>query len=518
MRAPRLAPAAIAGLAAVGAALVIRLVVLGIPGLVSLDADEAVTGIMAQHILEGRDWPVFFAGQNYMGALEQYAQAGVLAVTPDNAFTLRLLQAVIAAATAGVVYLVGARVTGTPWGGALAAAVFAVGPWFNVVKGVESHGAYTTGALLAILGVYLALRLDPRDRRAPWVAAALGLTAGLALWELWLAAYLILPALLWALASARGHLLRLLPPFVIAAALGAAPFLGHLVSSGFDLSLGSGTPPVTTVSQRADGLVNPVAGMFLGVGQLGSGAPLARWLVPIFVVAVAIAALGVGLWARRRGLLRLVTLRTDGRAPVDVLLLAFLIAPVIYVSSDFTFYTGTPRYLFTLYPAFAVLLAAAALGGGARWRMPVAATTLAVVGLLCLWNAHKATEGPGGAFTIVGGGRVVADDVPKAADALRARGVSSAYADYWLAYPLAFAGGGDLAVSPFTNSRFPSLDEEVAEDPAPAYVAPTGPAADIVETALRSRGITFQKTIVASLTLFTDLSRRANPAGLGLRP
>ncbi len=513
---PRFSTAAMFGAAAVVLALVVRLVALGYPDLVPLDSDEAVTGLMAQHILDGGDFPVFFAGQNYMGALEQYLQAGVLAVAPDNAFTLRIPEAVIAAATAAIVYLVGARVTRNPWGGALAAGLFAVGPWFNIVKGVESHGAYTTGALLAILGVYLALRLDPADRRAPWIAAALGLVAGLALWELWLAAYLIIPAVLWALASARGHFTRLAPPFVIAGLIGAAPFLGHLLSNGFDLSLGSGTPPVTTVSQRADGLFNPIAKMFVGVGQLGTGEPLARWLVPGFVVAIAIAALGVGLWTRRRGLVALVTLRRGPREPVDILLLAFLVAPLIYVASDFTFYTGTPRYLFTLYPAFAVLLAAAALSGSPRWRLPVAVASLAAVAVLSLWNAHDSTKVEAGAFTIVGGGRVFADDVPKAADALRAKGIDSAYADYWLAYPLGFAGEGHLAVSPFTNSRFPDLDADVARDPAPAYVAPTGPAADIVENALRERGITYEKTQVASLTLFTDLSRRADPQSLGL--
>ncbi len=512
----RFGTAALFGAAAVVVALVVRLVVLGYPDLVPLDSDEAVTGLMAQHILAGSDFPVFFAGQNYMGSLEQYIQAGVLAVTPDNAFTLRIPEAVIAAATCAVVYLVGARVTGTPWGGALAAGLFAVGPWFNIVKGVESHGAYGMGALLAILGVYLALRLDPSEPRAPWIAAALGLVAGLALWELWLAAYLIIPGVLWALASARGHLRRLVPPFVIAGVIGAAPFLGHLFSSGFDLSLGSGTPPVTTVAQRADGLLNPVAKMFLGVGQLGVGEPLARWLVPGFVVAIALGALGVGAWTRRHGLVALVTLRRGERAPVDVLLLAFLIAPLIYAASDFTFYTGTPRYLFTLYPAFAVLLAAAALSGGPRWRLPITATTLTVVAILSVWNAYDSTKAEAGAFTIVGGGRVFADDVPKAADALRARGIDAAYADYWLAYPLGFAGEGHIAVSPFTNSRFPELDAEVRRDRSPAYVAPTGPAADIVENALKARGITFEKTQVASLTLFTDLSRRASPRGLGL--
>ena len=94
--------------------------------------------------------------------------------------------------------------------------------------------------------------------------------------------------------------------------------------------------------------------------------------------------------------------------------------------------------------------------------------------------------------------------------------MDAAYADYWLAYPLVFAGEGDIAVSPFTNSRFPELDAEVRRDGNPAYVAPTGPAADVVENALKAHGITFEKTQVASLTLFTDLSNPTDPHALGL--
>ena len=39
-------------------------------------ADEGVVGLMAMHILEGRELPVFFYGQDYLGALEAYLESG----------------------------------------------------------------------------------------------------------------------------------------------------------------------------------------------------------------------------------------------------------------------------------------------------------------------------------------------------------------------------------------------------------------------------------------------------------
>lgn len=500
--------------AAVAGAVAIRLAVLAIPGLVPFEADEAVTGLMAQFIISGDDIPAFFAGQAYMGSLEQFLQAGVLAVADDTAFTLRIVQALLAGATAAAVYALGARVTASRFGGALAAGIFALGPWFNVVKGAQSHGAYAAGALLGALGLVLALRLDPEGRRGHLQAAALGLVAGLAAWELWIAAYLLIPALLYALGRAGRRSVALAPAFVAGALLGAAPLIAHRIANGLDTPLGSGTPPPTTAAQRADGLLDPVAEMFLGVGRLGTGEALATWLVPAFVVAIGLGALGAAVWRRRRGLLALVTLRR-GAEPVDALLLAFLVAPLIYVASDFSWYTGTPRYLFSLYPAFAALVAAGAMAVP-RHRLAAAAATLAVVAGLSAWNAVDARGQEGGAFTIVGGGRVNPDDAALAADELARRGVTAVFADYWLAYPLAYFSEGRIAARPFTNSRFPDLDAAVGTDPSPAYAAPAGPAADQLEAALRAAGVAFQRSQVASVVLFTDVTPRRNPRELGL--
>lgn len=40
-----------------------------------LDHDQAVVGLMAMDIAEGRRWPIFFDGQRYMGAIEAYTAA-----------------------------------------------------------------------------------------------------------------------------------------------------------------------------------------------------------------------------------------------------------------------------------------------------------------------------------------------------------------------------------------------------------------------------------------------------------
>jgi hypothetical protein len=53
------------------------------------NSDEGVMGVMALHIQEGQH-PIFFYGQNYMGALEAYIGAGLFPLFGPSPFALRL--------------------------------------------------------------------------------------------------------------------------------------------------------------------------------------------------------------------------------------------------------------------------------------------------------------------------------------------------------------------------------------------------------------------------------------------
>ncbi|HEY6407432.1 MAG TPA: hypothetical protein VIY29_08190, partial [Ktedonobacteraceae bacterium] len=54
------------------------------------NSDEATIGLMAMHIQRG-ELPIFYYGQNYMGALEAYLGAGLFSVFGVSLFTLRLV-------------------------------------------------------------------------------------------------------------------------------------------------------------------------------------------------------------------------------------------------------------------------------------------------------------------------------------------------------------------------------------------------------------------------------------------
>jgi hypothetical protein len=502
---------ALAGVAAIAAA--IRMA--GLLGTIGrLDADEAVTGIMAQRILHG-DLYAYFAGQNYQGALEQYLQAAVLGVLPSTPTNLRLVEIALCTATCVLVGLVGRQVTGSGWGGVFAAAIYAAGPYYNVYKGIHSHGAYDTAQLVGTASLLVAFGRD-RDRPpGRYAALALGVCVGLAVWENSLALFLVVPAVLWAVASARGSLRRLVAPALAGAMLGAAPALGYQLHHGWVLPWQQGLgSSAGSVSGKLHGLVDPVLEMFLGAARPFSGARAADWLPPL---VIGIVALGLLLWAvlvRWRGLVDLISFRTRHRAPIDVALAGFLLFGAAYGFSAYTTYTREPRYLFTLYPLLALVLAWGVWRIRGRARGIAAAALVGALLAMTLTTMHTA-DALGETTGHVGGLPIKTQDMPAVVAELQRLGVRDVYANYWLAYPIAFAADGAVSVAPTGGIvRFPSQARAVAGAADPAYAAPVGPPADQLQAALARSGAHAERIDVRSIAIFVHVTPARRPLQL----
>jgi 4-amino-4-deoxy-L-arabinose transferase-like glycosyltransferase len=477
------------------------------------DGDEAMTGLMVRRILAGHPY-AFLADQHYNGAVEQYLQAAAWAVLPQTAVTLRLVEVGLAVLACWLVYLVGRELLGARRGW-LAAALFAVGPFFLIWKGVRSHGAYPTSQLLGLLAVWLALRLRADGARARWLAAAFGLVAGAAAWSAWSAAYLVLPAAAW-LAPQLGRRPGLLGPAAAGALAGYLPALAWALTE-HHLPLLVGLQPADSPGPlgRLHLLAGPVLREFVGVGYFGGAPGWPAWLQTAAVLGLAAGYL-FACWRRRAGLLALVRLRAAGRQPADLLLLVPPVVAVSYAASTFTWWAGEPRYLFAAYPALALGLAA--LPPRRRLAGPVSAAALvAVLGATSV----------GTAIRHAGDGDPNRDDcLRQAAGWLAGHGVTAAYSDYWTGLPLQLLAGDrpGLSIAPMNSGRgkFPEL-RHAADAAPPAYVLsrtpdPMGQAGDEVaamDRALAAHGVTADRTEVGCTTVYTDLSPALRPWELG---
>jgi hypothetical protein len=142
--------------------------------------DEALTGIVALHVAEGRGFPLYLYGQHYMGAFEAYVAAPFIAVFGSSVAALRLGMLVLYAVFFWSSYWLCRRVF-TPWFAVLVTGVLAFGSDRVLRDELMANGGYpemlALGALLAALTAELALV----QRNAAWYAAW-GLAAGLVLW------------------------------------------------------------------------------------------------------------------------------------------------------------------------------------------------------------------------------------------------------------------------------------------------------------------------------------------------
>lgn len=160
--------------------------------------DTATVGLMALHILKG-ERPLFYYGQNYMGALEAYAAAALFAVFGVSEFVLSLSPILFSLGWVGATYLLFSELAGDRRVGLAAALCVAVPGWETLWQCIGSYGGYPAAFFLGTLGLWLGVRLALRELSpgAQWAhALGLGAAAALGVWTHYVsAAYFVTAAL-----------------------------------------------------------------------------------------------------------------------------------------------------------------------------------------------------------------------------------------------------------------------------------------------------------------------------------
>lgn len=162
------------------------------------DGDEAVVGLMARHILEGRI-PVYFYGQGYMGSLEALTAAGWFALLGPSIFALKL-----APLTFYLLFLILQYRLVRRYGGLSAAlltlAITVVFSSTVILWSTKARGGFTAVLFWGTLAYLLAFRLIDgiRSGEFPWRdCLLLGTAAGLGFWTCGLVAYYFFPIVLY---------------------------------------------------------------------------------------------------------------------------------------------------------------------------------------------------------------------------------------------------------------------------------------------------------------------------------
>ena len=482
-----------------------------------IDADEAVVGLMAKHILEGGDIPVFYYGQHYMGSLEALFVAVSFYFFGISSFTLQLVPLVFSLVLILVLYKLGRELSGEV-AGLVAALVCAFPPSALVVWSFKARGGFIE---LLVIGA-LALLYTVRWLRNPLPGyrdvLLLSVFLGLGWWVNNQIIYFILPIGVFCLLRSIGAARRgevspstvsaLLVLSIVFFGLGSLPYLTYNVSRGWP-SLG-----MFQLAQL-DQMGPYLRGLFSTALPILFGAKRFWENDPSFDVVTALAYLLYGgvfvsvLWMRASQISKLVRGGIDCSEPVELLFLFLVVACSIFVASSFGWLSQAPRYLLPLYIGIFSLVGFWFKETYARFPK------MACCGIAALLFLNIASSYSGGRALpgepVVYGGERVSRSHKEIISALNELNISSVRTNYWIGYRLAFETLERVTFRVLQEprqiriSKYQELQSGAREDEIPLLLVPA--ERDLFVNGLRYLGYTFKERTASGYILIYDLQR-----------
>lgn len=503
-------------------------------GAFPFNSDEAITGLMARHILQG-ERPIFFYGQSYMGSLDAFLTAGLFTLLGESVLTIRILQVILYTCTIITTAWLGRKLTGG-WGTGLLAALLLAVPVVNTtLYTTVTLGGYGEALLLSNIAFLCALYLisgsdSPNPGRDIALFGVLGFVTGLGFWVLGLTLVSTVPAVLFALLALWKRLKNIPGGWGIALMTIVAAFI-------------LGSLPWWLASFQA-GLFNQIKELFGSAISVESD----NWLVRsgkhlfYFVFLGLPAAFGL-------------------RPPWDIRWLVLPLLPFILMIWGWVFWkfpgvykkeARTTRSGWNMLIMSAALLAAGfvftsfGLDPSGRYFLPlVVPLTLCVSHVILRADIHRIVRIAITAILIL----FAATGTIQSASAspwittqfdhvswinhryddelihfLRSNGETRGYSNYWVAYPLAFLSDEEILFAPrlpyhedlrYTSrdDRIPAYSKTVDASPRTAYITTFNPELDEALTRGFSRlGVTWQEKKIGDFHIFYALSRPVRPA------
>jgi len=463
---------------------------------IPLSSDQAIVCLMAKHILERGEHPVFYYGSAYAGSLEPHYVASVFALLGQTPSSYRV-------AMGGLVLLIliGVYVLTREAFGRLPAVValvyLAVPPFFFLYKGLTSDGHYDAFNLFTVGVVFLCLMIEKAlERRAELRGhfAALGFLFGVGWWINPITPPISAAALAWLFLRKKPRptlpqAIFLLPGF----AAGSLPWWIWNIRHGW-ASLGS---PQLGLVDAGGALHNLSEVVIHSLPLLAAGTRFriaTEWQTfphSTAVVMLAFSALLLpGVWRTFRG---------DRRPRLFLLCFLFLVATVIWSKR---YLPAEPRLLFPYYvlvpPLIALGFTSMNRGRAGRVLAGACGAVLLLAHGTSMVMEYRHLENTRTEAT------ASFDPLRKALDE---HGVRHVYTDYWTAYRLAFESNEKIIAAPIPGDeavRYPPYQDEVARDPRAGIVI-REPRDGCLESYLREYHRPYRRVFVAPFGVFSGL-------------
>jgi hypothetical protein len=479
------------------------------------NSDEATMGLAALHISTGREFPVFFYGQAYMGTLEAYLAAPLFWLFGPSTTALRLPVLVMYAGFAAGAYVLTRLLY--PRGLALfTVALLALGSDRVIKNQMIAGGGYpeinAAGVWLLVLSVALA---TGRVRLRPATLAVWGTLVGLLVWVDWLILPYVAAAALVLLMGCRSglragrHLAALAGGFLV----GAAPLVVHHLTRPLSensisvfLTLSRSTETAGLGDRAYGGLVFGIP-MGTGVCAPSRCHPWQLWWSAAFLAllvtatVLAVRTLRAGPEPRRRTV-ELARLGLLAAAALSIVSYARSSAAASDPVENARYLSATlislPAVLWPLWTA----VTGRRDGQGRRIAAGAAAVVLAGI----------AATAVAASAALVARTEEYADQAARRRQlvaALEQRDIRRVYGDYWTCNLVTFATRERIVCAVLSDGLHPGLDRyrpyraEVGAADRPSFVMPVGHALDDrVRTWLETTGTAYRSSVAGGYRIY----------------
>jgi hypothetical protein len=466
-----------------------------------MDSDQAVTGLMARHILGG-EFPFFFYGQDYCGSIEAYLASIIFLFLGASRFTLDLTICLESLFLILFIYYLARQIFDETT--ALLSALFtALGSYYLIFHSVLARAAYIEIPIIGVLLLIVTLKIVFRQEAYKRLFFILGVLCGLGLWTHFLIVFYLPPVFLFWFIKDRWFWIR--PSilfFFLGLILGGLPLWSHNIAHPlvtwhylFD-NAGSHEPALTSLK---DFFLYRFPDI-LGIRNNGTG----KFFIPYFSFFMYPAYLGsflVLLFYRRKGFLGLGKLRLDKSDGLDLLLLFLFLFPIIFSLSGFAS-AHTSRYLQPLFSVLPILMAVLTIR--------IKSFSVALASLFLVFHLFSNVYGTMTVLPLVskeqtGQYRQARENITNLFKFLKEKNIKLVYApEYWHSVQLTFDAQEKIIFGQPTGDRYPLYTELIDRDDRPAFLF-TGENKEFEETLINIGG-TFRKSQVNRYSVYYDFS------------
>ena len=487
----------------------------------SIDADEAIVGLMGKHILEGRGIPTFYYGQHYMGSLEAILASVSFALFGISNFSLQLVPLLSAVALVPIMHRLGS-VLGGLQAGRVAALLMALPPAGLIIWSSKARGGFIEILVLGALALLLTTRWLQGSVTRRSYPVLLGIILGLGWWVNNQIVYFIIPvAIFSALCLARELLTgalsvastaRIVAYGTAAFLIGSAPFWLYNLKHDFRSFGMFGLADGDEIAKHSAGLFAVALPILFGAVRFWSvegifpGAVTGAYLIYGVVFFVVIIA-------RWRQILSLFVGQVDRSAPVELTLLVIPVSCIIFTISSYGWLVQAPRYLLPIYVSL-FAISGVAVAYSARWSRGLAALLLAGLISLNVTSAYSGGRAVGGEPIVFAGERVACDHT-QLITTLDKLGINFVRTNYWIGYRLAFETKERITFSMFQEPyqvRIPEYESNLKPEQREIVPLVLVPAqAKLVRQAFRVGQVSFSEIEASGYVIIYNLKLSSTP-------